>query len=58
MKVNEQLCDICGACVAVCPVDAIRVSEHRVHIDNDVCISCGACETVCPTKAISQGVDA
>ena len=53
MKVNELLCDICGTCVAVCPVDAIRVSEFRVRIEQDVCIQCGKCEQVCPARAIS-----
>jgi ferredoxin len=52
MEIDEKLCDICGACVAVCPVDAISVSEFRVSIDPATCIHCGNCRIVCPAKAI------
>lgn len=54
LYINRDLCDICGTCVAVCPVDAISVSEFQVTIDNDKCISCMNCVTVCPVKAISE----
>jgi Fe-S-cluster-containing hydrogenase component 2 len=36
-------------CLAVCPVDALRVDEHtgaRV-IDRETCIACGKCERAC-----------
>ncbi|MCD4827996.1 MAG: 4Fe-4S binding protein [Candidatus Cloacimonetes bacterium] len=58
MKVNSSLCDICGTCVAVCPVDAIRVSEFCVHIEMDVCTQCGNCLQVCPARAITVEGDA
>jgi len=54
MKVNMYKCDICGTCVAVCPVDAIYVSEYEVTIDNDKCISCLNCVIVCPAQAITE----
>ena len=54
LKVNHDLCDICGTCVAVCPVDAITVSEFSVDIDNDICINCQKCVIVCPVKAIKE----
>ena len=54
LKINGERCDICGTCVAVCPVDAISVSEFKVNIDNDKCIMCMNCVTVCPVKAISE----
>jgi len=55
MKIIHELCDICGTCVAVCPVDAITVSEFIVEIDNDICTSCLNCLKVCPAKAIIEG---
>lgn len=55
MIINKDLCDVCGTCVAVCPVDAIIVSEFAVQIDNEKCIQCLNCVTVCPIKAISGG---
>ncbi len=55
MKIDHEICGLCGTCVAVCPVDAIRVTEFRVYIDLNTCIECGKCETICPFKAISGG---
>lgn len=53
MKIDRDLCDICGSCVAVCPVDAIFVSEFKVEIDKAKCIKCNKCLMVCPIRAIS-----
>ncbi len=55
MKINRDVCDICGTCVAVCPVDAIVVSEFRVNIDNEKCTNCLNCLKACPIKAITEG---
>jgi energy-converting hydrogenase A subunit Q len=52
MYVDLQLCDRCGTCVAVCPADAIIISEFLISLDREKCINCGNCETVCPIKAI------
>ncbi|NQV16997.1 MAG: 4Fe-4S binding protein [Armatimonadetes bacterium] len=54
MKINPDLCDICGTCVAVCAADAIIVSEFRVTIDNEKCTKCMNCLKVCPIKAIED----
>ena len=53
MKINRELCDVCGTCAAVCPVDAIIISEFIVEIDNEKCINCLNCLKVCPIKAIT-----
>ena len=55
MIINRELCDICGTCVAVCPSDAIIVSEFFVTINNDKCAECLKCLKVCPIKAIEEG---
>ncbi len=45
-------CINCGACAAVCPVNAIS-EEREVHvIDKEVCIDCGECDAVCPVDVI------
>lgn len=54
MTIDENLCDVCGTCVGVCPADAVAVALNRVVIDNDACIMCRACEYVCPVRAISS----
>jgi len=54
MEINKNLCDICGTCVSVCPIDAILVSEFEVVIDNEKCTVCLNCLKVCPIKAIRE----
>jgi ferredoxin len=50
--VDEDTCISCGACVDVCPVDAITMEDKAV-IDADTCTDCGACVDECPVDAIS-----
>ncbi|HDN83019.1 MAG TPA: 4Fe-4S dicluster domain-containing protein [Candidatus Altiarchaeales archaeon] len=46
-------CIDCGACIAVCPVEAIYFKEDlSIEIDRKECIRCGSCVEVCPFKAI------
>ena len=47
-------CVLDGACLDVCPVDAICHGTVQYFIDPEVCISCGACEPACPVSAIWQ----
>ncbi|MDZ4172118.1 MAG: 4Fe-4S binding protein [Methanobacteriaceae archaeon] len=48
-----EKCMDCGACVSVCPVNAICIKEDwMVEIDNQNCIGCGFCINSCPTKSI------
>jgi ferredoxin len=52
IDVNKSKCAYCGACVAVCPVDALRLKETMIVCD-EKCISCGTCEKACPMGAIT-----
>ena len=63
--VEQQLCNSCGACALVCPVNAISYGETvagRVvpRVDEDRCTSCGLCLSVCPGvhfgKSLSERV--
>lgn len=51
-QVKAPLCSACGACQAVCQMDAIRV-EAVAQIDLDRCIGCGLCVVDCPTQAMT-----
>lgn len=51
--IDKTKCIGCGACVAVCPVEAISFDEDgKAVIDKTKCIKCGTCEAVCPVDAI------
>ena len=52
-KIDMDLCDFCGMCQKVCPVDAISIFEDRIDIDEDLCIYCHACVRKCPQKAMA-----
>ena len=44
-----------GDCAAVCPVDAITMSENGLPIiDKETCIGCGKCVEACPKNIITM----
>lgn len=51
--VDPDKCDGCGACVDVCPMEAIEIVDDKAIIDEDECGDCGACVDECPTEAIT-----
>jgi len=53
MDVDRSLCNYCGACVGMCPTDAILMDETIIDINEEKCIKCGFCVVGCPTAAIS-----
>jgi len=52
VAVNYDLCHYCGACVAVCPADALFLNDTRLEV-NDACTGCERCAKVCPMHALS-----
>ncbi|NMA55230.1 MAG: 4Fe-4S binding protein [Firmicutes bacterium] len=45
-------CRGCGACVNVCPNQALSLVGNKARVDNDKCILCGYCNPVCPEFAL------
>jgi Fe-S-cluster-containing hydrogenase component 2 len=54
--VDAARCTGCGACVEVCPVEAIALLEGRARVDEGLCNGCGACAGACPEDAIQPVV--
>jgi len=56
IEVDSDKCFDCGACYALCPVDAIVYdSDYSVVFDEKTCIGspCGLCVDACPARAIT-----
>jgi len=57
LELKADDCILCGACVPVCPVDALTL-EHlstgpsELLVNNDRCYGCNRCVPVCPTDAL------
>lgn len=56
---DKTLCTGCGACVSICPCDALSLQPdemgyYRSRIDYDKCIGCGKCIKVCPALSLPE----
>lgn len=52
IELMEPDCILCGACVPVCPTDAIGMNVEALDIDQPRCYGCNRCVDVCPTEAL------
>jgi electron transfer flavoprotein alpha subunit len=52
LKIDHQICNLCGLCQKSCPFGAISAGEETVTVD-ERCTLCGACVNVCPQAALS-----
>jgi len=53
LLLRPSLCIGCGACVSVCPQEAVRIVDSVAVTDRDRCTACGVCVPVCPADARS-----
>lgn len=53
ITIDFKRCDGCGACVEICPNNAIYLVDGKAEVDGLLCQSCEVCLTACPTGAIS-----
>lgn len=55
IRVNWDKCTQCGACVSICPTDALYIKDRKtmeVAFDPEKCIACELCIRPCPPRAI------
>ena len=53
-------CMACGACVEICPDNAVATGPKGATIDRKRCTGCGECARICPTAArelVGQWID-
>ncbi len=54
IKRNEKKCTHCGACVPICPTEALVVDPktRKVEFYSEKCIACELCINACPPRAM------
>lgn len=51
--INQEDCEGCGSCKAVCPAGAIFYNDNGLaQVDHEKCLTCGYCSPVCPVRAV------
>jgi len=54
VRIDEELCDGCGACVSPCAEGAIQIINGKAKvIREELCDGAGFCLGVCPTGALT-----
>ncbi len=57
IEVDQDKCFSCGSCVALCPVEAIKVDEDlSIKFNREKCVgsACSICVDACPARAIKS----
>ncbi len=54
IKIDRYRCGYCGACVTVCPTEAIDLIGMWIEIKEAECNNCKACVNICPVGALEQ----
>ena len=50
--VDEDRCFGCAACIALCPVQVLTLSDRMIYVDEPNCTHCRLCIPSCPVFAL------
>ena len=51
--VDDDRCFGCAACIAMCPVDALTLTDQLAVVTEPKCTHCNYCIPACPVFALS-----
>lgn len=51
LNINRYKCGYCGACVGICPDEALELVETCLEVNKN-CTDCGTCIYICPMGAL------
>jgi len=57
IEIDSEKCFSCGACITICPVEAITLTEDfSISFNKEKCVgsTCSACVDACPARAIKS----
>lgn len=59
IRLNEKRCIQCGACITVCPTEALFIDKKTrlVQFDINKCVACELCVRACPTRAMEVSLE-
>lgn len=55
-RIDEELCNGCGTCVKICPMDVFRLDNEKkkaVIAYGEDCMLCGSCVIDCTEEAVT-----
>ncbi len=53
IEVDYVKCDLCSACVKVCPTEAFKIDKKEFVYSIEKCYGCGICPSYCHVNALS-----
>lgn len=53
-QVDYNSCDLCSACVKICPTEAFKIEDKKFAYSVEKCFGCGICPSYCHVSALSM----
>jgi electron transfer flavoprotein alpha subunit len=53
VKADITKCNGCGDCVDGCPMEALKVENEKITVNDKECSDCGACVDTCEKGVLS-----